>query len=371
MQVVISADAPKALVELCGVSLLQRWLRILQRLGLREVTIVSTTPEQIRPAIESRSWACREISARMATEPPNELSLVLRGDFYCDPRLVRALLAAGPGAELIDSNPPEFVRPLLPASSEIAAAVAVDAASVPSYIRGMRRSIRPVFFPAPPPELRAQAERIIFDTAQNGTLDIPAICHSPLETWIMRWLCRTSITPNQISAFGLLVGALAAALFASGRLWLGIIPALALGVIDGLDGKQARVKIETTSSGKSEHVLDSFVEVSWWAALAFWFWRSGQLPYAWILFAVIVGAEAIDQLAKQIAHRHIDRLLDDHSPFDRFVRRIGARRDIYVWALAIALLVGAPARTYELCAWWGAITAIVHGIRAAMLATAR
>jgi phosphatidylglycerophosphate synthase len=247
----------------------------------------------------------------------------------------------------------------------------VDAAEVPAYIRSMRRSIRPVFFPAPSPELRADAERLVLDTGQNGTLDIPAIVHAPIETWIVKWICRTSITPNQITVFGLVVGAAATILFASGYLWWGVLAALALGVIDGLDGKQARVKIETTQTGEWEHILDAFVEASWWAALAFWFFRSGQLPNAWLLFALIIVAEVVDQLAKRTAHKHIDRLLDDFSPFDRFVRRIGARRQIYIWMLTIGLLLNAPARAYELCAWWGAITAAVHVVRAGMIVTSR
>src|SRR4051812_43116621 len=50
MKVVLLANAPEALTELCGVSLLERHLRILQRLGFSEVTIVSDTPNLIQVA---------------------------------------------------------------------------------------------------------------------------------------------------------------------------------------------------------------------------------------------------------------------------------------------------------------------------------
>src|SRR5688500_8229327 len=39
MKVAILAEAPAALVELCGVSMLERLLRTLQRVGVREVVI--------------------------------------------------------------------------------------------------------------------------------------------------------------------------------------------------------------------------------------------------------------------------------------------------------------------------------------------
>jgi len=42
---IIIADAPEALTELCGVNLLERLPRILQRLGFRSAIVFSTTPK--------------------------------------------------------------------------------------------------------------------------------------------------------------------------------------------------------------------------------------------------------------------------------------------------------------------------------------
>jgi hypothetical protein len=387
MKVVILANAPEALTKLCGVSLLERHLRILQRLDFDEATIISETPEEIRAAIEPPSWARRRLATRII--PPGEFQspepvLFLPGNIYCDARLIRALVECEGECALVDSVPPNELLPLLRSVEKSArgfvsgAAVAanyhslgelpvVDAAQAPAYVVGMRRSLRPMFFPAPSADLHRAAERLIFDTGQNGTLDIPAILQSPVETWIMRWLCRTSITPNQISIFNFVVAFAATGFFATGHLWFGMVPALAVGVIDGLDGKQARVKIETTAAGKWEHYVDYLYEASWWVALAFWFQRSGELSHAWFWFFLIMAAEGIDQLAKQIAQLRIDRLLDDYSRFDRFVRLIGARRDVYAWSLAIGLALGAAASTYRLCAFWGIITTGVHVVRAVMI----
>jgi len=41
---ILIADAPEALIELCGVNVLERLLRILQRLGCRRSIVFSTTP---------------------------------------------------------------------------------------------------------------------------------------------------------------------------------------------------------------------------------------------------------------------------------------------------------------------------------------
>jgi 1L-myo-inositol 1-phosphate cytidylyltransferase / CDP-L-myo-inositol myo-inositolphosphotransferase len=389
MEVVIFADAPEALMVLCGVSLLERQLRILQRLGFVHATIVSATGDKICAAIEPPSWARRGLTTRIITHSEMRLAtraLFLPGDIYCDARLIRALAECEGECVLVDSAPPQEVLPLLCDLKRDArgfvsnAAVTanydslgelppLDAARVPPYILRMRRALRPIFFPAPSSGQMRRAERLVLDTGQNGTLDIPAIVHAPAETAIIRWLCRTAVTPNQITAFGIAVGLIATVLFATGHLGWAVVFAVGFGVIDGVDGKLARVKIETTQSGKWEHIFDFFLEMSWWAALAFFFSRgSGQRTETWIWFAVILMAEVLDQLVKPVARAYTGRQIDDVSAFDRFVRLIGARRNIYVWSLALGVLFDAAAFAYQFCAVWGALTTLVHALRAGMIA---
>src|SRR5438874_5842519 len=144
----------------------------------------------------------------------------------------------------------------------------------------MRRHVRPLSFRVPLEQDRRLAERIILNSAQKGTLDLPAYLHAPIETGVISLLCKTRITPNQITIAGLVIGCSATAAFAVGRVGLVILAALIFGIVDGLDGKQSRVKIETTERGKWEHQLDYLIENSWWATIAFYLWRSGQSPNA-------------------------------------------------------------------------------------------
>ena len=142
----------------------------------------------------------------------------------------------------------------------------------------MRRSVRPVFFPAPLPEFRPLAERLLRDATQSGVLDFPALVHAPIEKWLVSHLCRTTITPNQITLGTGVLGLSVTVLYALGYLWVGALLALIVGVLDGVDGKLARLKVQTTRLGKGEHVLDYCIEMSWWAALAYYFHADGQVP---------------------------------------------------------------------------------------------
>src|SRR6266581_3025269 len=131
---ILIADAPEALTELCGVNLLERLLRILQRLGFREAIVFSTTPEIVGAELARRSWPRNQITADLvssATKPltaqwlleqsPADCFLIIPANIYCDARLLAALCAKDSSVALVDSNPPEFARHLFrnPSAPEV------------------------------------------------------------------------------------------------------------------------------------------------------------------------------------------------------------------------------------------------------------
>jgi phosphatidylglycerophosphate synthase len=400
---ILIADDPEALIELCGVNLLERLLRILQRLGFRRAFVLSTIPEIIGAEVAKPSWAREKVIAHVvstATGPVTPQLILEQGQFerflivpaniYCDARLLAALCAKHSSVALVDSNPPEFARSLIrnpcgPALvtkdflSALSPFVAffqqlkakidnrnidiVDAAEQDDYIVGMRRRVRPFCFPVPAEQNRRLAERVILDSAQKGTLDLPAYIHAPIETRIISIICKTRITPNQITIAGLVIGCSATTAFVLGYIGLGILAALIFGIVDGLDGKQSRVKIETTERGKWEHHLDYVIENSWWATIAFHLWRSGQFLNVFYFFALLVGSHFLDEFAKRRVKLVKGRLLDDVTPFDRAFRLIAARRNVYVWVLACGLLLGAFPQSYAVICGWAAFSAAIHLVR--------
>jgi phosphatidylglycerophosphate synthase len=399
---ILIADAPGALTELCGVNLLERLLRILQRLGFRRAIVFSSTPEIVGAYLAKRSWAREKLTAQLVSttsapltvqlllEQTAERFLVVPANSYCDARLLVALCAKNSSAALVDSNPPKFARSLIrnpcgpalitrdflftlppaaPFLNELIRKIdhgkidVVDAAKQDDYIVSMRRDVRAVCFRMPLEQDRRLAERIILDSAQNGTLDLPAYLHAPIETALISRLCRTPVTPNQITIAGLIIGCSATVAFVTGHIGLGILVALIFGVVDGLDGKQARVKIETTERGKWEHHFDYLIENSWWAAIAFYLWRSGQLPNAFYFFALLIASHLLDESAKRWAKMVKGRLLDDIAPFDRAFRLIAARRNVYVWILACGFLLHAFPQSYAIICGWATVSAAVHLVR--------
>jgi len=406
---VILAEATAALVELHGISVLERLLRTLQRCGFQRATILSSTADVIaRKVASSPSWAREQIDVTVRNREPGAVTVeqivdlwprraeslvVLRGDIVFDARLLRVLAAQNQSAVLIDRAAAPVLVELVASAPEMAGAkfcgaavvdydwaaarsgsfeenlrrdlateriAAIDVAAEPAYSREMRRDLRPFWFPAPSPYEKKLAERLLLRSAQKGAPDLPALIHAPIENFLISRLSKSSITPNQLTFFSNVVAWTATILFATGRLGWGLMVALIVGVLDGLDGKQARLKVETTKSGKLEHWFDALFEWSWWIALAYHFQRTGQLTAAFGYLSLLICAEAVAALAKWSVVRFCGRSIDELSNLTRAVRLIGGRRNIYIWILALGIVLGTPGQAFTLVAWWGAVTATVQ-----------
>jgi choline kinase len=130
---VILADWPGALIELCGISTLERLLRTLQRCGIERATILSSTSERIADELTRPSWPRAQLSVTIRDRPAEEVTveeivdiwpeaapllLVLRGDVVFDSRLLQLLARRSSPAVLVDSAVPLKLQPLGGSGSE-------------------------------------------------------------------------------------------------------------------------------------------------------------------------------------------------------------------------------------------------------------
>jgi phosphatidylglycerophosphate synthase len=419
MRALILAERPGSLEPVCGVPLLDRLLRGLQRAGVAEAIVLTSEPAQFRALLEPAPWPRAGIHTTVEGLPsprataaqvrgfldPDRVSLVARGDLLLDNRLLQAMTGRAAPCVLVDSDPPEdqiLLQGAAPRTSKglLVGAVlvdraavdpaetawdewvrlagdhgalpALDVASLDPRIEGMRRDLRHLWFPAPQTSAaRALAERVVLDSAQKATLDLPAYVHGPIETAIIRRISRTRITPNQLTLATNVVAWTVTVLFVTGHLVAGTVVALLVGVLDGLDGKQARVKVETTQAGEWEHVADYVYELSWWAALSWHFRSTAEVPNAFLLLGVMWVADLADRLARRALKLRTGKDLDTVSRVDVGFRLIGGRRNVYVWILAAALALGRAPEGFTVFMVWGVLTGVFHVLRAIMILRGR
>ena len=120
-QLLILARASEAFCHLFGVSLLERLLRIVQRLGFREAIILSESVDQMSAHLAPPSWARADVALSFRQQIAGaarinevatgaELTLVVSAGYYYDARLLKALAERAVTTLLIDSAPPHAIR---------------------------------------------------------------------------------------------------------------------------------------------------------------------------------------------------------------------------------------------------------------------
>lgn len=281
-----------------------------------------------------------------------ERALTLDGRWMLDQRLLSALAGAD-GAVGVRAPDGGWVAVAGAVSAEPAgdpgahaatlkALTEIGPSSIDDYVQTSRRRVPVRLSPwRTMAEVRAAEAAIVAD-AQKGVLDWPArFIHAPIENLTVRLLWPTAVTPNQISLATFFLGLAAAALFVLGHFASGLVLALVIGALDGVDGKLARTKLMVTPAGEWEHVGDKIVEYGWYLCLGYGLVRTGApmaVFYAGLLAAVAMG---VDIAICGAAQRRLGRQIDDLGPVERFIRLIGARRNTHMWLLVPFALLGA------------------------------
>lgn len=381
-----------------GLGCVERMERTLRQLGAG----------RLRIRVVPRIGAARVQAAQRRALPATELSvgptgcgdlaglaaesrlLVVAADRIIDRRAIEALLARGRPAALVDRSAEpgaglpgaavvaadwlrgrpsaESLEEALVGGLEDGSLEAVDVAALPTYSRPLRRDFPPFWYPAPrSPRESAMVRAHLLDATQKGALDLPAHFHAPIEKLLTRAVAPTRWTPNQITLVTNLVAWSATALLATGRLGAGLLVAMVVGVLDGVDGKLARLRLETSKLGELEHFFDFLFEWSWWTALAYYFAASGRIAEAWALWGVLAGSELVGGLAKLVVKRRFGLVIDEMSGLDRAIRFVAGRRNVYVWLLVASTLAGRVEDGFRLLAGWALATAVVHAVRATLL----
>ncbi len=215
----------------------------------------------------------------------------------------------------------------------------------------------------------SRARRLLAENSQKkrGPSDFVAhYINRPIENAILYhisdWLF---ITPNRLTVATNVLAWFVTYLFFSGHLALASILTFVVGILDGLDGKLARIRGHETKLGRMEHPFDMLYEFSWLIALAMTLGRTqGLLPLELCIFSLMFIAFyrfCYDQFS-----RTMNISLDIYGPFERTFRRIAGRRNIYNIYIFFGILFDVPVFSLYAITFHSALTAIVYAYRASV-----
>ena len=375
--IIIDATSEAAFQRLWGLTLLERNVRLVERLGARSIHIfaraqdadrarrrkLTGTSEPIVHASESMSQADL---GRLVTEAPGPV-LILDGQAVYDRRFTglmwqQSAPAVGTTGDaqplealalLVDRSSASILSDLGDATSEKGRAGAilandsirqVDLHSIDHRVPHLRKSIAPEVIRVEDAASRQRADAYLKSFAGKGINDLVGeFIHPPIEFFLTRIAARTPVTPDQISYLIIVLSVVAIPLFAVGRLWEGIAINLIRGVIDGVDGKLARLTLRESEAG---NVLDHGTDTAYLPLLfaAFGYhladgdWLSAAALSSYLLHFFYWHNRLFTSWYRNL----FDEADGEFRASDRLVRRIHPKRNIFILLLIIAMLAGRP-----------------------------
>jgi hypothetical protein len=233
-----------------------------------------------------------------------------------------------------------------------------------AYIEELLKSEAPVLL-ALRPECQREIERRLFDGSYKGVTDVVTKYIWPVPArWATRFCANTGIRPNHVTLLALGCVVLATALFAFGWLFAGLVFAWFMTFLDTVDGKLARVTIDSTRLG---HALDKGVDI---IHPPFWYiaWGMGLSSTASAMppddLTHVLTATVAGYVLGRLAEGAFTLFLGGFSmftwrPFDSNFRLVLARRNPSLIVLTAGLLVGRPDLGLLVVALWHVVSAAV------------
>ena len=393
-------DLPFALEKFLGRSALQRNIRQLAQQGTKhcviavknaqELGVVGKIAEEQLSEIDARKMSCHLVAfdtLKYMDEAAWGLDVVfVNGNSVFDDRLFDAVFrstapsttVAGPEGKAVGlvKLPNDDLCRILQSdhqdltmrNGDLRGLRAIDTDSVPHYVASMRRIFPPYWHELENSEdLKAAADKVM-DAAQKGVLDFPARYLHPLpENFLTRLAAGTSITPNQITVFSAVLAFIGTYLFATESYFAALSLALIAGILDGVDGKLARVKLLSSPFGdRLDHTLDVTFEFSWYIAIAWGLSQTHSDPslfgLGFFMIGIMLTARALSGSYLYLTGHQIH----DHTAFDRMVRLFAGRRNIYVLVLLVGYLMGNLLSSFYVVVAWGLATASIYLMRNAV-----
>ncbi|MET0272966.1 MAG: CDP-alcohol phosphatidyltransferase family protein [Phenylobacterium sp.] len=297
--------------------------------------------------------------------------LVAHAGWVFDEALIRAL-AERPGTVLAD-DAGIAVAAHVPAADAAATAKALESGTlvgerisamdlIGAYNSTLRKREPPVLERLTPATVR-KVEKRLFQGSYKGVTDLVTKYVWPAPARVVtRWCALAGVTPNQVTFASLLLVLVAMWLFWTGQFGWGLAAAWGMTFLDTVDGKLARVTLNSSPLGNVfDHGIDLIHPPFWWAA-----WVIGvqagphPMPHVDLILWVVVGGYVAQRILEGIFLSAFRVEMHAWRPFDSFFRLITARRNPNLILLTGACLAGRPDIGMIAVAVWTALSFVVH-----------
>jgi phosphatidylglycerophosphate synthase len=251
---------------------------------------------------------------------------------------------------------------------------AIGPADMAAFDESLRRSTRPLLEPIGY-ESKAALENLLYGNAYRGITDLVTKFLWPKPARRLVRLCAAlHLSPNMVTTLGLALVVAACFLFLDGHYGWGLLAGWIMTLLDTVDGKLARVTVQSSRFGHYfDHLIDLFHPPFWyvcWGLSLEGFTPVFGLDIAglsWLIVIAYIAGRAVEGLFPLLGNCSVFTW----RPFDAWFRLVTARRNPCLILLTAALLAGRPDWGFVAVALWSALTSLMLVVRLAQGVIAR
>jgi phosphatidylglycerophosphate synthase len=241
-----------------------------------------------------------------------------------------------------------------------------DVTALQTFEVELRRTDPPTLAPIREEDRTALSDRL-YGSAYKGITDLVTKFWWPKPAKrVVAWCAERHITPNMVTVTGLLLMLFAGWCFYEGYYVVGLIAGWIMTFLDTVDGKLARV---TVNSSRVGHVLDHGMDI---IHPPFWYWLWGlglTVPptlwgidatalYVWMFAGYILG-----RVAEQAFHLLGDTSMFTWRPFDAYFRLITGRRNPSLILMTVFTALGSPEWAFLSVVIWTVLSTLILILR--------
>ena len=394
MRIWIDATDSRSLLEVFGMTLLERQLRTIFAAGIEPTEVwIELLPDASIPTLpteltarctirwEQEEGSLQDRLERAVHDAQGEPLIALEADAVSDARLLQyvagqsgSLAACGgeginraavlrlEGALRLEGDIDGRLSRLADLSVAQKTLSPLSLEAIPSYIKKLRRDFPVYLFRVTDPESRDRAEQFLFWSNYKGSTDFfTKYVYPPLVWRVVRPLSRWRVHPNTVTWVSVFATLLAVPLFAWGWWWAGFLCAYTMSVLDSVDGKLARLTFTSSWFGNIlDHGLDIIHPPLWYFG---WAWGlSGGDANALVFRAAVWMAViyALDRIVAGVFNRRLGRSIHGYTPLDERMRTFISRRNINLPLFLVGWLAGVPVPTFLCIVLWQVACFIFH-----------
>lgn len=311
--------------------------------------------------------------------PSSGQVLLLNGSFLFEVRTLAGLLEKhdvflrhseqdAVAAAIVDASHLQAARDCVSGRREVASTgmKSITPVDLAAFNEALRSAQTPFLEPITQ-ERKPELENRLYGNAYRGITDLVTKFLWPRPArQAVRLAANMGISPNMVTTAGLILTLAACWLFWQGHYFSGLAAGWLMTYLDTVDGKLARVTIQSSQFGHLyDHLIDLFHPPFWYI-----FWGMSltglgpvlgfsQQEMYWLIVIGYVGGRIVEGLFPLLG----DCSIFTWKPFDAWFRLVTARRNPCLIILTASALVGRPDWGFIAVTFWTVLTTLFMVLR--------